>query len=145
VPLKGVSLLTVTAITSLVPLFFGSPVFAAPTVTVTAPSPASGTVAVTARTSSTKYQKSLQVYIDGTRVVSCGKVSSCTYQWDTTAVDNGAHVVRARRVSTSGSVIWSSPLTVHVENASEPPPPPPTGDIPALDLWEAQMVSGGTK
>jgi hypothetical protein len=101
----------------------------APSVTVTAPSPASGTVNVVGQTSSTSGMKRLDVLVDGQVKKSCTS-KACSYALDTTAVPNGAHTVRAKRIATNGSAISSTLKTIQVANA--PPPPLPEG---AVSLW----------
>src|SRR5262245_41652715 len=98
------------------------------------PSPAAGTVDVTARTDNPRSFGELRVVIDGVIRLRCttSPLTPCTFTWDTTAVADGTHTVRAQRLNTSGSVTGTKTRRVTVQNMapapppdSTPPPPPP--------------------
>jgi hypothetical protein len=96
-----------------------------PGVTVSALSPAAGTVAVTATADLPVPLRKLKIKIDGVVVRAC-TASPCVHQWDTSAVGNGAHALRAVAVDRQGAVHRSRRLTVHVDNA-------PPGGGPTLE------------
>src|SRR5262245_53545536 len=107
------------------------------------PSPAAGTVDVTARTDNPRSFGELRVVIDGVIRLRCttSPLTPCTFTWDTTAVADGTHTVRAQRLNTSGSVTGTKTRRVTVQNMAPapppdstppppPPPPPPSSTLP---------------
>ena len=96
------------------------------------PSKAVGVVNATARTDNPRNLGELRVLIDGVVALRCTTPpqTPCTFAWDTTAVANGAHRVRAQRLSTSGSITGTKTKQVTVQNLAPPPPPPPTPPPP---------------
>lgn len=97
------------------------------------PSKAVGVVNATARTDNPRNLGELRVLIDGVVALRCTTPpqTPCTFAWDTTAVANGSHSVRAQRLSTSGSITGTKTKQVTVQNlAPTPPPPAPTPPPP---------------
>jgi Big-like domain-containing protein len=84
------------------------------TVSVSAPSPAAGTVTATAKGTAAKLRR-LEVYLDGSLKTTC-MTSPCSYPWKTPASANGTHTLVAKRYDTNGTVTTSTPLTVVVNN-----------------------------
>jgi len=82
------------------------------------PSKAVGVVNATARTDNPRNLGELRVLIDGVVALRCTTPpqTPCTFAWDTTAVANGAHRVRAQRLSTSGSITGTKTRQVTVQN-----------------------------
>lgn len=62
------------------------------------------------------------IYIDGVYVA-----TASSFNWDTTAYDNGAYDIYAE-VTDSGDLSDSDSITVTVDNTVTPPPPPGDGD-----------------
>lgn len=93
---------------------------------ISAPSPASGIVTVTAATD-LRGVREIGILVDGVVLATC-RTSPCAQPWDTTAVADGRHTLRARVLLTRDRVRWSTVLGVTVDNEAPPPPPggPPT-------------------
>jgi hypothetical protein len=118
---------------------------------LSAPSPASGAVVITAEPSQPlELGQWLGILIDGVVVASCDPINGpCRYTWDTASVANGSHRIwaEARRSGPIGVDSVSDVVSVDVENApptqlsaapppslSVPPSPPPSPLSPSL-LW----------
>ena len=101
-------------------IFFGAVVHAGksttatPTVSVSAPSPAVGTVTVSAQGTTRKLRR-LEVYLDGNLKVTCS-TSPCNYPWNTQFSANGTHTLHAKRYDAGGTVEASTSLAIVVNN-----------------------------
>lgn len=90
------------------------------TLTVSVPSPAIGTVTVTARVSKGDGSTSVIIFIDSTAVTSCAQ-SPCSYSWNTRTTTNGTHAVSARAQTTQRkkngpSTVTSTTVKTVVQN-----------------------------
>lgn len=90
-----------------------------PSVTINAPSSASGTVGVSVSATDAGGIASLQLLIDGGVVASSTK-SPLSYSWDTTKVSNTTHTLQASAKDPSGNV-GTSAVGVAVNNGSTNP------------------------
>jgi hypothetical protein len=100
------------------------PVNEAPVVTITSPTNGA-TVADTISISVDVADEDTltpDIYIDGTYVT-----TAASFNWDTTAYDNGVHTIYAYAVD-SGDLSDSDEISVTVDNTVAPPPPPADGD-----------------
>jgi Big-like domain-containing protein len=84
------------------------------TVSVSAPSPATGAVTVAGKATAKKLAR-LEVYVDGNLKATCA-ATPCDYPWNTRASANGAHTLVAKRYDVTGAVTTSAPLSVLVNN-----------------------------
>lgn len=84
-----------------------------------------GTVTVTVKVAPTKNLRRIDLFVDGVKVASSLPTASWAYQWDTTAVSDGTHTLRADAVYSSRTS--SASLGVTVTNTVTPPPPPAPG------------------
>ncbi len=92
-----------------------------PTVAISAPANGatiSGTTTVTATGSPSTGQTltNLSISIDGATAVQSGSTSPQTYNWDTTAINNGAHTLVATATDADGGSATSTTITVTVKN-----------------------------
>jgi outer membrane protein assembly factor BamB len=96
-----------------------------PTVSLTAPtggSTVSGTISVTANASDNVGVAGVQFKLDGASLGSEVTSSPYSVSWDTTTATNGTHVLTAVARDTSGNLTTSSPVTITVDNSTQPPP-----------------------
>jgi hypothetical protein len=114
-------------------------------VSVSAPSPASGTVTISARADRMRGLKDLEIFVDDVMLKACGRTRQCQAQWDTTGLQNGIHTVAAvqlrwdgtRQVTSSAvtvnneTVVPSVPASTPTPQASTPTAPVPTTPTPA--------------
>jgi hypothetical protein len=106
----------------------------APVVTITNPGngdTVGDTVTITTDVTDDSDSLVADIYIDGVFV------ASGSYNWDTTAYDDGAHTIYAEATD-SGDLSDSDSIDVTVDNAVPPPPPPADGDD-----WFYGTVSSG--
>ena len=90
-----------------------------PTVGITSPTngtTVTGTTAITASASDNVAVASVQFYLDGNALGVPLTTSPYTFNWDTTTVANGSHVLSAKATDTSFNVGTSSSITVTVQN-----------------------------
>jgi hypothetical protein len=113
-PVSGSFVLGTLLSVSLILIHSGIGEAAARRVSLTAPSPAAGTVQVTATTTLTTLSR-LDLTLDGKIAKSCA-TKSCSYSWDTRTVSDGPHRLQAS-VYNRGGGADSTQLHVHVANA----------------------------
>jgi hypothetical protein len=110
---------------------------AAPTLTVTSPTPGatvSGTVSVGANSSDDTGVVGVQFKIDGANLGAEDTSSPYAASWDSTTVANGTHTVTATARDASGNTA-SVNVPVSVSNAA-PAPPPPGSPIGVTKIFE---------
>lgn len=120
-----------------------------PMIAVSGPGPGAtleGVVTISATASSASGIQKVNFNIDGS-FAGADHSSPYTLSWDTTAVTDGEHILRARAYDTCGQNTLSDPVTLTVANEEPPslPPPPPTNDPPQVNIDSpvaGQTVSG---
>lgn len=99
-----------------------------PTTSVTSPTAGatvSGRQNIIANATDSSGVKSVDVYVDGTKVGSAAPGStgnSYTYSWDSTLVPNGSHSIYVIATDNNANTTQSSSVTVNVSNASDSKP-----------------------
>jgi hypothetical protein len=122
-------------------------VAAATTVTVVVPSPATGTVQITASAKGGNVSR-LDISIDGMTATTCN-ARQCAVAWNTAVVSNGQHTVGAKAVLRGGQTV-SSERAVTVANyvnvSSPTTAPTPTADVAltALSLGASALSAGSS-
>jgi hypothetical protein len=114
----------------------------APAVSLTAPAAGatlSGTATLTATASDNVGVAGVRFQLDGTTDIGSEITSSpYTRGWDTSAVANGSHTLRAIARDAAGNSTTSAPVSVTVSNTG---PPPPTGLVAAYGFEETSATS----
>src|SRR5262249_26256801 len=100
-----------------------------PTVSISAPTPASGTVVATAQATALQLAH-VDLFIDGIQKASCTS-RPAYYTWATLSSANGNHPLLARRYDTNGTAIPSAPFTAVVSNVASSDVTPPTVTLSA--------------
>jgi Big-like domain-containing protein len=113
-----------------------------PTVTVSVPSTASGTVTLQAAASAPSGVALIKLYVDGSLVKSVTG-GSLTHRLNTTRLANGKHIVQAWARTLAGKAGPSAYQSMIVRNAVPTAVPTAGGAIPELSRWESQMVTFG--
>jgi hypothetical protein len=118
------------------PVAPAGPDTAAPSVTVTAPTPAAivaGTVLVSVAASDNVGVTSVQFFLDDLPLGAPDTSEPFSSTWDTTTVGNGAHAVTAVARDAAGNETTAAPVSVTVRNDLTPPSvtllTPPAGDV----------------
>lgn len=114
----------------------GEPDLTAPTGSMTAPAhgqTVSGAVTMTASASDAIGVKSVQFQVDGVNVGAVATTAPYTATWNTLAVANGSHTLRAVVTDTSGNVMTTAEVIVTVNNQSTPP-------TETVSLWHNDIV-----
>jgi hypothetical protein len=104
-----------------------------PRVSLTAPTSATGTIAVTASASDNVSVARVDLLVDGTTVAT-DSAAPYTFNWDSATVSNGVHTLSARAVDSAGLSTVSVGVSVNVQNTAAPSPPPPpstSGTLPS--------------
>ncbi len=102
-----------------------------PTLSISAPTTASGVVSITVSASHAAAVRALDLTVDRT-ILKNASVNPLIVSWDSTKVANGAHTLRARAYGSSGNVIASTSTKVTTTNTTSPAPntPAPTTTTP---------------
>jgi len=93
----------------------------APTVSVTAPANASGTVALTANASDTMGVKNVQFKLDGSNISTTLTTSPYMLNWNSASAPNGTHTLTAVATNLGGISTTSAPVTITVNNTAVNP------------------------
>ena len=95
-----------------------------PTVSMTAPAngaTVAGTVTVSAVASDDRGVAGVQFFLDGSPLGAEDTLSPYSFQWNTTTVLNGVHILEAKARDAAGNIAFSSHVTVTVNNDATPP------------------------
>ena len=109
-----------------------------PQVSITNPtnsSTVSGTINIQANATDNKGISKVEFYVDGA-LKSTDTSSPYAYSWDTAAVSNAAHTLKAIAYDTSSNKNEAQ-INITVNNAAPPPPPPPPPTEPELTVSSA--------
>jgi hypothetical protein len=101
-----------------------------PSVSLSAPSSATGTISVAASASDNVSVAHVDLLVDGT-TVSTDSTAPYTFNWDSTTVSNGVHTLSARAVDSAGLSTVSTGVSVNVQNAAGSSQPPSPGTLPS--------------
>ena len=102
----------------------------------------SGTINVSASASDNNKVVQLEMYVDGTLVLT-GNQSPVAYRWDTTLLSDGNHLLAARAYDAAGN-IGSSSASILVGNAVGPTAPPAiTEPVTLTDARLALQIASG--
>jgi Big-like domain-containing protein len=114
-----------------------------PTVSVTAPAVATGTVTLSALATDANGVTTTQLYLDGALVASAAG-GTVTYTWNTTTASNSTHTVQAKGTDPSGNVGSSGVASVSVSNtASTSPPVGGTAELPRAHVDTTYVAPTG--
>lgn len=98
-----------------------------PTVNLTSPANEStvlgSNVSVAATATDNVAVASVQFVLDGNNLGALDTTSPFTVSWDTTTASNGAHILTAKAIDTSGNETTSTPVNVTVDNPVDSTPP----------------------
>jgi len=114
------------ALLAIIGLTRAGPAAAAVGITVSPPSPLSGTVTITATVTGILRLGEVRIKVDGVTVASC-RTSPCVSQWNSATVVDGRHSIKAKAFNVKAVLKASSTIKVMVDNQ------PDTGDsAPAI-------------
>lgn len=113
-----------------------------PTVSITSPSAGaivSGTAVVTVNANDNVGVTEVRFYVDGNQNGSADFSPPYSFNWDTTEVANGSHILTARAYDAAGNEQLSAGVSVSVANS-----PPKTGDINGdgkVDVFDLSILA----
>jgi hypothetical protein len=125
-------------------LAWAGPAWALVGITLSPPSPVSGTVTITATVTGIAKLGEIRISVDGTQVASC-HASPCATPWNSSAVADGRHSIKARAFNTRAVPRGSRSIAVVVDNQPDGGGGAPTiagcQVFPADNAWNTDVSS----